>query len=181
MSQQRATEQNAASSNNNGDVITVDDDDEDEDVQFVGIVRPSTTIIDLCLSPSTSAAAAAARSGNGSADDAGTGSESGAAAPTSAPNSPASSAGDAAKADVDAGEKIGAGQDPNLTLSHLRKVFRFNNIIIKKVHRIFFIRLSQYQNFIDTTHTFTIIGKTKAIFTKIIDLFANVTKLQSSF
>jgi len=136
MSQQRATEQNAASSNNNGDVITVDDDDEDEDVQFVGIVRPSTTIIDLCLSPSTSAAAAAARSGNGSADDPGTGSGSGAAAATSAPNSPASSAGDAAKAiDVDAGEKIGAGQDQKLTLSRLRKVFRFNNIIIKKVHR----------------------------------------------
>ncbi|XP_020816240.1 E3 ubiquitin-protein ligase rnf146 isoform X1 [Drosophila serrata] len=56
MSKQRATE------HNNNDVIDVDDDDEDEDVQFVGIVRPMTTI-DLCLSPSTSAAAAAAAAG----------------------------------------------------------------------------------------------------------------------
>ncbi|KAH8258674.1 hypothetical protein KR038_003675 [Drosophila bunnanda] len=53
MSQQRATEPN------NNDVVDVDEDDEDEDVQFVGIVRPMTTAIDLCLSPSTSAAAAA--------------------------------------------------------------------------------------------------------------------------
>ncbi|XP_036671184.3 E3 ubiquitin-protein ligase rnf146 isoform X2 [Drosophila suzukii] len=120
MSQQRATEQNAASSNNNGDVITVDDDDEDEDVQFVGIVRPSTTIIDLCLSPSTSAAAAAARSGNGSADDPGTGSGSGAAAATSAPNSPASSAGDAAKAiDVDAATAISSGDSPSTAAAAL--------------------------------------------------------------
>ncbi|KAH8367744.1 hypothetical protein KR084_002184 [Drosophila pseudotakahashii] len=93
MSQQRATDQNAASCNNNGDVITLDDDDEDEDVQFVGIVRPSTTVIDLCLSPSTSAAAAAAaRSGNGAVDGPAAGSGSG------APNSPSSSPGDAAKA-----------------------------------------------------------------------------------
>ncbi|XP_017034483.1 E3 ubiquitin-protein ligase rnf146 isoform X3 [Drosophila kikkawai] len=51
MSQQRATELN--------NVIDLDDDEEDEDVQFVGVVRPLTTTIDLCLSPSTSAAAAA--------------------------------------------------------------------------------------------------------------------------
>ncbi|KAH8373516.1 hypothetical protein KR009_011961 [Drosophila setifemur] len=57
MSQQRAQEQNA-SSNNNG-VINLDNDEEDGDVQFVGIVRPLSTTIDLCLSPSTSAAAAA--------------------------------------------------------------------------------------------------------------------------
>ncbi|XP_037720269.1 uncharacterized protein LOC119553743 isoform X2 [Drosophila subpulchrella] len=120
MSQQRATEQNAASSNNNGDVIMLDDDDEDEDVQFVGIVRPSTTIIDLCLSPSTSAAAAAARSGNGSADDAGTGSGSGAAAATSAPNSPVSSAGDAAKSiDVDAAIAISSGDSPSTAAAAL--------------------------------------------------------------
>ncbi|XP_016959374.1 E3 ubiquitin-protein ligase rnf146 isoform X2 [Drosophila biarmipes] len=113
MSQQRASEQGAASSNNNGDVITLDDDDEDEDVQFVGIVRPSTTIIDLCLSPSTSAAAAAARSGNGSADDPATGSGSVAAAATSAPNSPGSLAGEAAKAtDEDAATSTSSGDSP---------------------------------------------------------------------
>ncbi|XP_017000433.2 uncharacterized protein Rnf146 isoform X1 [Drosophila takahashii] len=98
MSQQRATDQNAASCSNNGEVITLDDDDEDEDVQFVGFVRPTTTVIDLCLSPSTSAAAAAARSGSGAGDGPATGSGSGATATASDPNSPSSSPGDAAKA-----------------------------------------------------------------------------------
>ncbi|KPU78812.1 uncharacterized protein Dana_GF10719, isoform C [Drosophila ananassae] len=79
MSQQRASEQNAASNNA---VVNLDDgdDEEDEDVQFVGVVRPMTSVIDLCLSPSTSAAAAA-RAAAGAAGDAVT-------PPPPAPSSP---------------------------------------------------------------------------------------------
>ncbi|KAH8240221.1 hypothetical protein KR032_012337 [Drosophila birchii] len=84
MSQQRATE------HNNNDVVDVDED-EDEDVQFVGIVHPPTTTIDLCLSPSTSAAAAAARSltDEGTGTVAGTSARYAAVAPHQDPLSPA--------------------------------------------------------------------------------------------
>ncbi|EDV97576.1 GH14620 [Drosophila grimshawi] len=66
MSQQRSTsskdsEQNASMNT----IVNLDDsddkEDDDDDLQFVGILRPATTTIDLCVLPSTSAAAAAAR------------------------------------------------------------------------------------------------------------------------
>ncbi|XP_044313945.1 uncharacterized protein LOC108047975 isoform X9 [Drosophila rhopaloa] len=121
MSQQRATDQGAAttSSNNNSDVITLGDVDEDGDVIFVGIVRPTVTTVDLCLSPSTSAAAAAAaRSGNGSADepDAEPGLGSRATASASNPILPASSPEDAAKpGTVDAATTISDGDSFSAT------------------------------------------------------------------
>ncbi|XP_044313943.1 uncharacterized protein LOC108047975 isoform X7 [Drosophila rhopaloa] len=121
MSQQRATDQGAAtnSSNNNSDVITLGDIDEDGDVIFVGIVRPTVTTVDLCLSPSTSAAAAAAaRSGNGSADEPDTelGLGSRATASASNPISPASSPEDAAKpGTVDAATTISDGDSFSAT------------------------------------------------------------------
>ncbi|XP_017107785.2 uncharacterized protein Rnf146 isoform X4 [Drosophila bipectinata] len=83
MSQQRATDPNTASNNA---VVNLDDgdDEEDEDVQFVGVVRPLTSVIDLCMSPSTSAAAAARAAEAGSA---GAGGESD-TPPPPAPSSP---------------------------------------------------------------------------------------------
>ncbi|XP_023179205.2 E3 ubiquitin-protein ligase rnf146 isoform X2 [Drosophila hydei] len=60
------TEQNATNANNN--IINLDDsDDEDDDMQFVGLVHPEMPTIDLCVSPSTSAAAAAAAASSATA------------------------------------------------------------------------------------------------------------------
>ncbi|XP_034480891.1 E3 ubiquitin-protein ligase RNF146-A [Drosophila innubila] len=84
MSQQRATSSNDGATNNaeqstsntNNAIVVLDDsDNEDDDIQFVGttISRPAIPMIDLCVSPSTSAAAAAAAAASATVANVGSG------------------------------------------------------------------------------------------------------------
>ncbi|XP_033158789.1 E3 ubiquitin-protein ligase rnf146 isoform X3 [Drosophila mauritiana] len=122
MSQQRSTEQISASNNSTTSDVIVLDDDEDMDVQFVAALRPAAPVIDLCLSPSTSAAAAAtaAHSGGGSGEDPAVGSASGAAAAASDTDSLASSPDEAALATgVDAAAAVSGEDSPSAAAAAL--------------------------------------------------------------